>query len=172
MTKTMATSNEQYLILVVDDDTTIQTFLVECLAHSGHLCEKASDGEQALEMARQKRFDAVITDIVMPRMDGIALTKALLRLYPDLPVMVMTGFTGEYSVKTALDAGASEFMEKPFSVAQFLLRFDNMMKHHQRVVGLKSEKNEIAKASNEFIRGLQEEARQEIEQLKKQTENS
>lgn len=84
----------------------------------------------------ETKFDAIITDIVMPEMDGITLTKELSKHYQNLPVMVMTGFTEDYSAETAVASGAREFITKPFSISEFLIRFDKMMRDHKGVEAL------------------------------------
>jgi diguanylate cyclase (GGDEF)-like protein len=79
----------------------------------------------------ETKFDALITDIVMAEMDGITLTKELSKHYQNIPVMVMTGYTEEYSAETAIASGAREFINKPFSISEFLIRFDKMMRDHK-----------------------------------------
>ena len=116
-----------YKILIVDDENTVKLLLTELLSSEGHRCETASDGVEALEKVADDKFDAVVTDIAMPEMDGIALTGEISKSYPDIPIMVMTAFTGKYSAKEAVEAGASDFIGKPFSPEEFLLRFHKMM---------------------------------------------
>jgi len=84
-----------------------------------------------LDKFMETKFDALITDIVMPEMDGITLTQELSKHYQNLPVMVMTGYTEEYSAETAIASGAREFINKPFSISEFLIRFDKMMRDHK-----------------------------------------
>jgi len=79
----------------------------------------------------ETKFDALITDIVMPEMDGIGLTKELSKHDQNLPVMVMTGYTEEYSAETVIASGAREFIKKPFSISEFPIRFDIMMRDHK-----------------------------------------
>jgi diguanylate cyclase (GGDEF)-like protein len=79
----------------------------------------------------EDKYDALITDIVMPEMDGIALTRELSKHYQSLPIMVITGHTEDYSAETAIALGAREFIHKPFSVSEFLIRFDKMMRDHK-----------------------------------------
>jgi diguanylate cyclase (GGDEF)-like protein len=67
----------------------------------------------------------------MPLMDGITLTRELLKLYPNLPIMIMTGHTDEHSAESAIAAGAQEFIKKPFFIDEFILRFDKMMRDHK-----------------------------------------
>jgi len=120
-----------YKILVVDDEEPMRKLIASLLSSKGHQCVTASNGLEALDKMMKSKYDALIADIVMPEMDGIALTKELSKHYENLPVMVMTGYTEEYSAETAIAAGAREFIEKPFSISEFLIRFDKMMRDHK-----------------------------------------
>jgi diguanylate cyclase (GGDEF)-like protein len=120
-----------YKILVVDDEESMRKLIVDFLSRKGHQCFAATNGREALDKLMETKFDAVITDIVMPEMDGIALTKELSKHYQSLPVMVMTGHAEEYSAEMAIASGAREFIKKPFSISEFLIRFDKMMRHHE-----------------------------------------
>jgi len=120
-----------YKILVVDDEEPMRKLIASLLSSKGHQCVTASNGLEALGKIMEAKFDALITDIVMPEMDGIALTKELSKQYQNLPVMVMTGYTEEYSAETAIASGAREFIKKPFSISEFLIRFDKMMRDHK-----------------------------------------
>lgn len=120
-----------YKILVVDDDEPLRKLIVSVLSPKGYQCVTAKNGREALDKIVETKFDALITDIVMPEMDGITLTRELSTHSQNLPVMVMTGYTEEYSAETAIAAGAREFIKKPFSVSEFLIRFDKMMRDHR-----------------------------------------
>jgi diguanylate cyclase (GGDEF)-like protein len=125
-----------YKILVVDDEESMRELIVSLLSPRGHQCVTANNGLEALDKIMETKFDAIITDIVMPEMDGITLTKELSKHYQNLPVMVMTGFTEDYSAETAVASGAREFITKPFSISEFLIRFDKMMRDHKGVEAL------------------------------------
>jgi len=120
-----------YKILVVDDDEPMRKLIVSLLSPRGHQCLTANDGREALDKIIETKFDALITDIAMPEMDGITLTKELSKHYKNLPVMVMTGYTEEYSAETVIASGAREFIKKPFSISEFPIRFDMMMRDHK-----------------------------------------
>ena len=120
-----------YKILVVDDEEPMRKLIVSLLSPKGHQCVTANNGREALDKFMETKFDALITDIVMPEMDGITLTEELSKHYQNLPVMVMTGYTEEYSAETAIASGAREFINKPFSISEFLIRFDKMMRDHK-----------------------------------------
>jgi diguanylate cyclase (GGDEF)-like protein len=120
-----------YKILVVEDEEPMRKLLVSLLSSKGHQCVTANNGREALDKIMETKFDALITDIVMPEMDGITLTQELSKHYQNLPVMVMTGYTEEYSAETAIASGAREFINKPFSTSEFLIRFDKMMSDYK-----------------------------------------
>ena len=121
----------QYKILVVDDEEPTRKLIVSLLSPKGHQCVTANNGREALDKMMETKFDALITDIVMPEVDGITLTKELSKHYQNLPVMVMTGYTEDYSAETAIASGAREFINKPFSISEFIIRFDKMMCDHK-----------------------------------------
>ena len=117
-----------YKILVVDDDEQVRDFIVSLFSSYGHRCETAKDGLEALETIKKNSFDSAIIDAIMPHMDGITLTKELANLHPDLPVMAMSGYADEHSAGSAMAAGAREFIRKPFSNSELILRFVKMMR--------------------------------------------
>lgn len=116
-----------YKVLIVDDEQELCNLLECFLSQAGHSCHTANNGIEALEVMTRHRFDAVITDIEMPLMDGIALTRDIVAQY-DLPIMIITGYSNEYTTNDALHAGAREFIVKPFTSSEFMLRFDKMMR--------------------------------------------
>ena len=135
--------SSQYKVLVVDDEEFIRAFIVTLLSKKGHRCVTAMDGAEALDKMNSDRFDAVITDIVIGKVDGLTLTKEILRRYPGLPIMIMTGYTDDYSVEEAIEAGAQEFIKKPFSITEFDLRFRKMMRDNEILKPSESKKNEM-----------------------------
>ena len=136
----MESSN--YTILVVEDEETIRDLVVTFISRLGHSCVEAIDGDDALVKMKENKINGVVTDIRMPGMDGITLTKEILRQYPGLPVMVMTGFSEESTGGIAITAGASEFIQKPFSVEEFTIRLQKMLKDSETIKQIRSEKDE------------------------------
>ena len=117
-----------YKILVADDDEQVRNFIASLFSSYGHSCETAKDGREALEITKKNSFDSAVIDTVMPVMDGITLTRELINLYPNLPIMVVTEYADEHSARSAIAAGAREFISKPFSIDEFILRFAKMMR--------------------------------------------
>lgn len=163
-------TSSKYRILIVDDEPPIRNLLVSLLSSNGYHCETAGHGKEALDRLARTPFDAVITDVVMPEMDGILLTQTIAHQYPHLPVMVMTGFSDEYSAQKALFAGAREFIKKPFSISEFLLRLDKMMREQEVFRQIHLKKEELKIISNLMISDLQTESREKIETLQKEIE--
>ena len=106
-------------LLIVDDDPTILKLLRAQLESKGHALLEAHDGEEALALLNRQRVDAVISDILMPRMDGYRLCHEIRmneRLH-DLPIIIYTSsFTSPDDEKLALDVGADKYLKKPCSL--------------------------------------------------------
>jgi nitrogen regulation protein NR(I) len=111
-------------ICVVDDDEATRTSLAEVLTSEGYLVTQAADGVTALELGRDERFAAVLTDVRMPRMDGLALVDALHQAKPNLPIVVMTAHGTTESAIEATRRGAFEYLLKPFDMEELLAVLD------------------------------------------------
>ena len=145
MAENLKMESSRYTILVVDDEELIRNLVVTFLSKLGHSCITANNGNDALNKMRGNKFDAVITDIKMPEMDGIMLTREISRRYPEVPVMVVTAYDEEYSAGTAISLGAREFIKKPFSLSEFLIRLQKMISDSELLKRTKTEKNEEEK---------------------------
>jgi two-component system response regulator MprA len=120
-------SETKLSVLVVDDCESIRGLLETLLSRNGHRCESAANGVEAMVKVTQSRFDVVITDIVMPKMDGITLTRKLTQDFSDLPVMVMTAQLDDDSAESAIMAGARDVIAKPFEISEFMVRLHKMV---------------------------------------------
>ncbi len=139
----------QYTILVVDDEEAVRNLVVNLLSRSGHASITAVDGADALDRMKGNKIDAVITDIKMPNLDGVALTVEILKRNPGLPILVMTAFGEEYSAGAAIAAGAREYIQKPFTSDAFFAQLKKMIKDSETVKRLRSEK-----ASDQNVKDL------------------
>ena len=114
-------------ILVVDDEEHIRKILTIMLAKQGYRTESAADGLEALERLEQAPFDLVITDLRMPRLDGLDLLRRIKEHDPDLTVIIVTAFS---SVETAVEAmrhGAYDYVSKPFREDVLLLTLEKAL---------------------------------------------
>ncbi|HET9904252.1 MAG TPA: response regulator [Xanthobacteraceae bacterium] len=106
-------------ILVADDEEALRWLLQRGLAHAGHEVAVAADGAEALDRlaAAEPRFDLLLSDIRMPVMDGIALALAAARDFPNLTILLMTGYSDHHERAQNLDALIAGIVPKPFSLA-------------------------------------------------------
>ncbi|MGP9814470.1 response regulator [Rhodopseudomonas sp. NSM] len=106
-------------ILIADDEESMRLLVARAIGMDGHETVTAQDGSEALEILIENagRFDLLLTDIKMPIMDGIALALAAARDFPDLTILLMTGFADQRERASGLDALIHDVITKPFSVA-------------------------------------------------------
>ena len=104
-------------ILVAEDDGAVRQFVERALIHRGHDVTSVQDGLQALEALDGGEFDLLLTDIVMPGLDGIALALKVSKDHPDLPILMMTGYSGERQRAHNLDSLIHEVVSKPFTLS-------------------------------------------------------
>lgn len=105
-------------ILIAEDDQAVREFVSRALRHDGHDVMAVSDGQQALDMLEREKFDMVLADIVMPQLDGIALALKVSKDYPDLPILLMTGYAAERQRAHNLDALIHDVITKPFTLKE------------------------------------------------------
>jgi two-component system, cell cycle response regulator CpdR len=106
-------------VLIADDEDSVRTLVARAIAMDGHETVTAEDGAQALEILEREpgSFDLLLTDIQMPVMDGIALALAAARGFPDLTILLMTGYADQRERAQGLNAIIHDVVTKPFSVA-------------------------------------------------------
>jgi DNA-binding response OmpR family regulator len=107
-------------ILVAEDETAVREFVVRALGHSGHAIVAVEDGQMAARALARERFDLLLTDIVMPGMDGIALALKAAKEWPAMPIVMMTGFAAERQRAHNLDALIHTVLAKPFTLADLV----------------------------------------------------
>ncbi|MGY3448338.1 response regulator [Bradyrhizobium sp. USDA 4353] len=106
-------------VLIADDEDSMRTLVARAIAMDGHETVTAQDGAEALDILTRENgaFDLLLTDIQMPIMDGIALALSAARDFPDLTILLMTGFAHQRERASNLSAIAHDVITKPFSVA-------------------------------------------------------
>jgi two-component system, cell cycle response regulator CpdR len=106
-------------VLIADDEESMRTLVARAIAMDGHQTVTARDGAEALEILIREdgAFDLLLTDIQMPVMDGIALALSVARDFPDLTILLMTGYADQRERASNLDALVHDVVTKPFSVA-------------------------------------------------------
>jgi excisionase family DNA binding protein len=115
-----ATPASRPRVLVVDDEAAIRDLLAKTLALAEYDVDLAPDGRQALERLRIIPYDLLITDLKMPGIDGLNVIREARRLKPEIPVIIITGFSTEASAIEAVNLGVSGYLTKPFRVPRVL----------------------------------------------------
>jgi CheY-like chemotaxis protein len=108
-------------ILIAEDEEALRGFVRRALADVGHDVTVAADGAEALDLLGRGKFDLLLADIKMPVMDGIALALAAARDYPDLVILLMTGYADQRERAHGLDALIHDVITKPFTLAEIRL---------------------------------------------------
>jgi two-component system response regulator MprA len=115
-------------ILVVDDDRAVRESLRRSLQFNGYQVELASDGVQAMEQIEAQRPDAVVLDVMMPRLDGLEVCRRLRSTGDDLPILVLTARDAVSDRVAGLDAGADDYLPKPFALEELLARLRALLR--------------------------------------------
>jgi len=110
------------MVLVVDDETTVRSLVRSILEHAGYDVLEASDAAEALEILRTNSPEVLLTDIVMPGMNGLALAAHAHQVRPLMPVIFMSGFASQY----ADELNGSVCLRKPFTANQLLLAISDV----------------------------------------------
>ena len=124
---------KQKVILVIDDDPQIRMMIAEVIESFGHICQTAADGLEALDMIQKEKFDIAICDIRMPGINGLELVERAKQINLDVPFIIMTGFSEEYSYERVIEVGAQDFIKKPFTFQELKAKFDRILKERHLV---------------------------------------
>ncbi len=130
-------------ILVVDDERSIRDSLEMVLKEEGYNVKTATDGKQALKLLEENNFDIMITDLKMPELDGIQLTKHCLQTYPQTSVIIITAYGSLETAIEALRVGAYDYILKPFDFDDVLIKVQNLIKHKELILENQALRREI-----------------------------
>lgn len=118
-----------YKILIVDDEVNIRKLIVKYAAFEGYQAEEAADGVQAVRMCRERTFDLVIMDIMMPGMDGLTACRKI-KAFSDVPVIILSARGEEYDKVCGFQTGIDDYVVKPFSPRELMLRIQAVLKRY------------------------------------------
>lgn len=116
-----------YNILVVDDEEMIRRLIAKYAAFEGHSVTEAGDGMSAVQMCREGQFDIVILDIMMPELDGFSACREI-RKFSDIPIIMLSARGEEYDKINGFNLGVDDYVVKPFSPKELMLRVEAVMK--------------------------------------------
>ena len=126
-------------ILVVDDDRAVRESLRRSLTFNGYTVDTAVDGVDALGKTEEARPDAMVLDVMMPRLDGLEVCRRLRSTGDDLPILVLTARDSVSERVAGLDAGADDYLPKPFALEELLARLRALLRRTAPSAGAESE---------------------------------
>ncbi|GAA4404369.1 response regulator transcription factor [Tsukamurella soli] len=126
-------------ILVVDDDRAVRESLRRSLTFNGYQVETAFDGQDAMDHIASSRPDALVLDLMMPRVDGLEVCRRLRSQGDDLPILVLTARDGVSDRVSGLDAGADDYLPKPFALEELLARMRALLRRASPDIAAESE---------------------------------
>ena len=133
MTISQPTENKEETarVLVVDDDDAILDLLENLISSFGYECHLAQDGLQAVQLLKEERFDVVLTDMVMPHLDGMELLRHIRENYPRTDVIVVTGHPANFTFTGVIKAGAIDFIAKPFNGDELEAKLNRVLRERK-----------------------------------------
>ncbi|NBI07098.1 sigma-54-dependent transcriptional regulator [Senegalia massiliensis] len=140
-----------YKILLVDDEESFLKIYKKILKKSGYETITASNGLQALEVLEKESISLIISDIVMPKMDGITLLKKVKNKYKNIPVLLLTGKGTIESAVNAMKVGACTYLSKPINIDELLMEIDKYLKYESLQAENKYLKEKILEGQDEFL---------------------
>jgi two-component system response regulator RegX3 len=154
--------NRKAKILVVEDEQAIRTGLVDVLVFHGFEADFAETGDDALQKAMSGRYDLVLLDVMLPGINGFDICEQVRQVHPDQPIIMLTARSTDEDVIQGLSLGADDYVSKPFSVAQLVLRVQAVLR---RSGSSGNERQHIRLSSNVCIDCLNLSGKREDEEL-------
>jgi DNA-binding response OmpR family regulator len=118
-------------ILVIEDDPSILRGLQLNLGMEGYTVRSAGDGETGLQLARTEQPDLIVVDVMLPRLGGLEVVKAIREVDPDLPILILSAKGQEADKVSGLRYGADDYMVKPFGLKELLARIDALLRRRR-----------------------------------------
>ena len=122
-------------ILIVEDDPAILKGLCDVLVFNGYLADGVPDGVDGCEAALSGKYDLVLLDVMLPRKDGFAICREIRQCRPSQPVIMITAKGSEDDIVTGFTAGADDYVSKPFSLRELIVRVEAVLRRSGRPMG-------------------------------------
>ena len=120
-------------ILIVEDDDKIASFLAKGLKQNGFSVDTASDGDQALSLCRTVDYDSIVLDIMLPKLDGLSVLRTIRAEKRLVPVLLLSAKASVDNRVTGLQAGADDYLTKPFAFSELLARLQDLIRRATNV---------------------------------------
>lgn len=164
----MISNNEPVVILIVDDDDLVLKTLNVLVSSLGYDCLLASDGVEAVEVLSNKSCDLILSDVLMPNMDGLELLEYVREKHPKIGVIIATGFSERASYADVIQAGAIDFIKKPIDQAELEAKLARALRERQMVRKLEELSHSDSLTSLFNRRAFEEKLAKEVERASRQ----
>jgi len=125
-------------ILIIEDDKRVAELIQRGLAEQDFTSDIAYDGLQGMKLVLQNEYDLVITDIILPKLDGLDLSREIRGLKPQMPIIMLTALGTTDDKVEGFDAGADDYMVKPFEMRELLARMRVLLNRYKSIAGVNS----------------------------------
>ncbi|MEJ2728843.1 MAG: response regulator transcription factor, partial [Deltaproteobacteria bacterium] len=115
-------------ILVVEDDPALLRGLVDVLVYNGYAVKDADDGGQGLDAALSEPFDLILLDVMLPTLDGFSICREIRQKKPNQGIIIITAKGSEDDIITGFNAGADDYISKPFSLREVMVRVEAVLR--------------------------------------------
>ena len=119
-------------VLLVEDDSTLSFIVQDALTREGFDVVCASNGEEGLKISKESKPDVIVTDVMMPKMDGFEMVRLIRIATPDVPVLFLTARTALDDVVKGFELGANDYIRKPFQILELVVRIKALLKRHSQ----------------------------------------
>ena len=130
-------------VLVVEDDKNLGKVLTDYLTSKNYLVQLAEDGEIGFDFFTNNDYDIIILDVMMPKKDGFSLAKDIRKMNKDIPIIFLTAKSHKENIIKAINLGADDYLTKPFSIEELLLRMDAVLKRTVKIDKIELDDNFI-----------------------------
>lgn len=118
-------------VLIIEDDQRVAELTRKALTSNSYLVDSAYEGEQGLSMALKNDYDLIITDVILPKMDGVTICKKIREQKQDLPILMLTALGTTDDKVEGFDSGADDYLVKPFEMRELLARIKVLLKRNK-----------------------------------------
>lgn len=130
-------------ILIVDDEAKIRELIIKYAKHEGFETAEAADGMEAVELCEKNHYDLVVMDIMMPHLDGFSAVKEIKKIKPHLPFILLSALGEEYDRIHGFDVGVDDYVVKPFSSKELMMRIHAILKRVHPVETVSNEQFKV-----------------------------
>lgn len=141
---------EKFKILITDDDVDLRELLFEAVSNWGYMADVAKNGDEALRKLKTNKYDLVVCDLMMPGMDGLSLLKKVKEHNKDMLVIIITGYATIETAVKAIEAGAYDYIAKPFRLDEFMIVIKNACEKLRLTFQNKALRDELREAYREI----------------------